>query len=348
MKWTRHPIERLSDVLPAWQALLAKTGDTPLLAPAFILPLLKHFGTGQEQLYVCGEPYAPIALTIMSPSGRFTWGIFQPSQAPLGMWLHDPRYSFAQLLPGLLRALPGFPLVAGITQQDPALVPRPENGGCIETLDYIQTAWVPIRGSFDEYWNARGKNLRQNMKKQRSKLDKENIATRLEILRQPAQMAQAVADYGRLESASWKADGGTAVHSDNAQGKFYRDMLEAFCREGSGAVYRYFYGDKLAATDFCIEGGGALIILKTTYDESIAHGTSPALLMRHEAFPQIFEEKRLDRVEFYGRVMEWHTRWTDEIRTLYHINVYRFASLPRLKKTFKKKHHDVPITRTDL
>lgn len=335
MKWTRHPIERLADLRPAWQALLTKQGDTPLLAPAFLLPLLEHFGTGREQLLFCGEPDTPIALTIISPSGRFTWGTFQPSQAPLGMWLHDPHYSFAQLLPALLRALPGFPLVAGVTQQDPALVPRPEQGGGIETLDYIQTAWVPIRGSFDEYWSARGKNLRQNMKKQRNKLEKENIATRLEILRQPEQMAQAVADYGQLESASWKAEGGTAVHPDNAQGKFYRSMLEGFCREGKGVVYRYFYGDRLAATDLCIEGGGALIILKTTYDESIAAGTSPALLMRYEAFPQIFEEKRLDRVEFYGRVMDWHTRWTEEIRTLYHVNAYRYAGLPRLKQLFK-------------
>ena len=335
MKWTNYPIERLPEWLPAWQTLRRQVGDTPLLAPAFLLPLLEHFGTGQERLVCCGEMDAPIALAIVSSSSRFSWETFQPSQVPLGAWLHDPRYSFAQLLPDMLRALPGFPLMVGVTQQDPALVPRPENAGCIETLDYIQTARVSISGSFEDYWNARGKNLRQNMKKQRNKLEKETIATRLEILRQPEEMAQAVADYGRLESASWKAEGGTAIHPDNAQGKFYRGMLEAFCREGNGVVYRYFYGDQLAATDLCIEGGGALIILKTTYDESIARGTSPALLMRHEAFPQIFEEKRLDRIEFYGRVMEWHTRWTEEIRMMYHVNAYRFASLPKLKRVFK-------------
>lgn len=339
MKWTHHPIERLPEWLPAWQSLLERAGGTPLLEPAFIMPLLAHFGTGRERLVCCGEPSAPIALAIMCPSGRFSWGTFQPSQAPLGAWLHDPRYAFAQLLPSMLRALPGFPALAGVTQQDPALVPRPDAGDCIETLDYIQTARVPIQGSFEDYWSARGKNLRQNMKKQRNKLEKENIATRLEVLRQPEQMAQAVADYGRLESASWKAEGGTAIQEDNAQGRFYRSMLEAFCREGRGCVYRYYFGDRLAATDLCIEGGGALIILKTTYDESLADGTSPALLMRQESFPRLFEEKRLNRVEFYGRVMEWHTRWTDEIRTMYHVNVYRSAVLPVLKRMFKKKDH---------
>lgn len=335
MKWTHHSIERLPEWLPAWQTLLERAGDMPLLAPAFIMPLLEHFGSGQERLICCGEPSAPIALAIMCPRGRFSWETFQPSQAPLGAWLHDPRYSFAQLLTGMLKALPGFPLVAGVTQQDPDLVSRPDSGGSIETLDYIQTARVSIQGTFEEYWSTRGKNLRQNMKKQRNKLEKENIVTRLELLRQPEQMTQAVADYGRIESSSWKAEGGTAVHSENTQGRFYQAMLESFCRLGKGCVYRYYLGDRLAATDLCIEGGGALIILKTTYDESLVAGISPALLMRQEVFQQLFEEKRLNRVEFYGRVMEWHTRWTDEIRTMYHVNGYRFSVLPKLKRMFK-------------
>ncbi len=338
MKYSHHPIAHLSEWLPAWQSLLIRSGNSPLLAPAFILPLLEHFGTGQERIVCCGEPSAPIALTILSPRGQFAWETFQPSQAPLGMWLHDPQYSFAQILPGILRALPVFSLLVGVTNQDPHLVPRPETEGLgIETLDYIQTMHVPIQGSFEDYWNARGKNLRQNMKKQRHKLEKDHIETRLEVLRQPEQMAPAVADFGRLESNGWKAQKGTAVHPDNAQGRFYRAMLEAFCREGKGCVYRYYFGAQLAATDLCIEGGGALIILKTAFDETVANGASPALLMRQEAFQELFESQRLNRVEFYGRVMEWHTRWTDEIRTMYHVNAYRSALLPALKRVFKKK-----------
>lgn len=339
MKWAHYPIAHLPEWLAAWQNLLMRSGDTPLLAPAFIQSLLEHFGTGQERLVCCGEPRAPIALAILTPRGQFAWETFQPSQAPLGAWLHDPQYSFTQLLPGLLRALPGFPLLVGVTKQDPHLVARPktEPGSGIETLDYIQTVRVSIQGSFEDYWNVRSKNLRQNMKKQRNKLGKENIATRLEALRQPEQMAQAVADFGRLESSSWKAQEGTAVHPDNAQGRFYRAMLEALCREGKGCVYRYYFGERLAAMDLCVEGGGALILLKTSFDETVADGTSPALLMRQEAFRELFETQRLNRVEFYGRVNEGHMRWTDEVRTMYHVNAYRWALLPTIKHMLKKK-----------
>jgi hypothetical protein len=52
--------------------------------------------------------------------------------------------------------------------------------------------------------------------------------------------------------------------------------------------------------------------------------------MREEACRRLFEDGRIRRIEFYGRVMEWHTRWTDEVRTMYHLNHYRWPVLARL------------------
>jgi hypothetical protein len=49
--------------------------------------------------------------------------------------------------------------------------------------------------------------------------------------------------------------------------------------------------------------------------------------MREEACRRLFEDGRIRRIEFYGKVMEWHTRWTDEVRTMYHLNHYRWPVL---------------------
>jgi len=62
-----------------------------------------------------------------------------------------------------------------------------------------------------------------------------------------------------------------------------------------------------------------LIILKTTYDETITT-SSPAMLMRQDAFEFIFSNQLVEKIEFYGKVMDWHTKWSEEIRILYHIN----------------------------
>nr|WP_229423040.1 GNAT family N-acetyltransferase [Telluria aromaticivorans] len=266
-------------------------------------------------------------MAVLSPNGRARWQTFQPAQAPVGIWLQAPGTDTATLAEGLVRALPGLALVAAITQCDPELLPRPSDGGCLQALDYIETARITVQGSFDDYWSARGKNLRGNLKKQRARLEREGIGLRLEVVRTPDAVAAAVADYGRLESTGWKAGGGTAVHADNAQGRFYRDMLEAFCRRGAGSIYRYWFGEQLAATDLCIEGPDCIVVLKTTYDERVAGSLSPTLLMREEETRQLFDEGRFKRIEFYGKVMEWHLRWTDEVRTLYHLNTYRWPAL---------------------
>ena len=75
---------------------------------------------------------------------------------------------------------------------------------------------------FDDYWSKRGRNLRQNLKRQRNRLERESVETRMTVVEDPNLIADSVDRYGALESAGWKGREGTSLHPDNAQGKFYR------------------------------------------------------------------------------------------------------------------------------
>jgi CelD/BcsL family acetyltransferase involved in cellulose biosynthesis len=238
--------------------------------------------------------------------------------------LQDKKIATASLLSELRKTLPFPTLLVGVTQQDPDLLARPEKADGISTLDYIQTARVSLNGSFEDYWSKRGKNLRQNLNRQRNRLEREGVQVTLKIITEATEITQAIVDYGRLESAGWKNAGGTAIHIDNSQGKFYRDMLINFCGHQDALVFQYYYGDQLVATDLCIKNNHGLVILKTTYDETITT-SSPAMLMRQEAFEYIFNNKLVEKIEFYGKVMDWHAKWSEEIRTMYHINYKLWA-----------------------
>ena len=335
MKWKLFPIAELGRLASAWNALNDEAGGLPFLDSRFILPLCDAFGDRSLKIALCEDPRGPLAMGVLSRRGLVHWESFQPSQLPVGAWVMRPSQDFEALLSALAKELPGAALLIGVTQQDPAYVPRPTESRWLQTLDYIQTARVPVSGSFDDYWSQRGKNLRHNMKRQRAKLAQDGVATRLETLTRAEEVAAAIDDYARLESAGWKVAGGTAISSDNAQGRFYRTMLQAFCESGKGRIYRYRFGERVVAVDLCIEGGGALVILKTTYDESIKT-ISPAFLMRQEAFGELFEQGRIKQIEFYGRVMEWHTKWSNDIRTMYHVNYYRWPLLPGIKRMVTK------------
>jgi CelD/BcsL family acetyltransferase involved in cellulose biosynthesis len=339
MSWHFAPAARFPEFAGRWRALHARGPASVLLAADFVAPLVEQFAGPAVLLAWCERDGETVAMTLLAPGSRGAWNTFQPPQAPVCLWLQLPGIAPDALLPSLLRSLPGFALVLGLTQLDPMLLPRQPDGPSTRTLDYIDTARVTLGGGFEAYWNARGKNLRGNLRKQRSRLEREGVATRLEILRAPADMAPAVEDFGRLESSGWKARGGTAVQAESAQGRYYRAMLENLAARGAARVYRYHMGTRLAAMDLCVEDRDSLVVLKTAYDEEAAAGLSPTLLMREEAMRDLFDNGRLGRLEFYGRVMEWHLRWTDEVRTLYHINYYRWPGLRRLHAMLEARAH---------
>jgi CelD/BcsL family acetyltransferase involved in cellulose biosynthesis len=324
-----HAIDAFDRHAEAWDRVNRRSGGIPFLASLFIRNALREFGRGDEKLAVLGAPGTERALGVLWRKRSSVWETFQPSQLPLGAWVMERGLDYAPAVHGLLRRLPRFPLLLSLTQQDPWLHARPDGVAGLGTLDYIETAWVEVDQPFDAYWAARGKNLRHNMRKQRAQLERDGIRTSLDVITTPEAVAQAIDDYATLESSSWKGEAGTAVAAGTAQGRFYRAMLEDFCRIGAGRIFRYRFDDKVVSVDLCIEGGDNLVVLKTTFDTSYKQ-LSPAFLMREDAFRGIFDERRIRRIEFYGRRMEWHQRWTDLSRTLYHINGYRWNSLPQL------------------
>lgn len=335
VEWEFHRAKDFGRFMVEWDEINCVASGLPLLSAVFVELLLKEYGTGRELIAVGRRGSKAHAMAILKRERYGFYATFQPAQAPLGAWIHRPADTLESLAPSLLRNIPGFALALGISQQDPDLVFRPAESETTQTLDYIQTARVTISGTFDEYWAARGKNLRNNTKRQRSRLEKDGVALHLETIFDPANVAQAIADYGTLESAGWKGSEGTAIHPDNAQGRFYRALLEDCCHLGRGRIYRYWYGESVSAVDLCVESGDTLIVLKTTYDETIKT-SSPASLMRHEYFEKIFAEGKIKRIEFYGKVMDWHTRWTDEVRTMYHVNYYRWPLIPKLRRFIRQ------------
>lgn len=352
MSWRIVPARDFVQHAADWEGLLARGPAISLLAADFVAPLIEQFGRASDLLAIWHDKGAIGAMAIVRPTRRGAWATFQPAQAPIGLWLQQPGLDTEKLARSLLGALPGFPLIFALTQMDPMLMPRPGDGPCTRTLDYIDTARVTLAGSFDDYWAGRGKNMRSNLKKQRARLEREGIATRLQVDRDPAAMAQAVADYGRLESSGWKAGKGTAVSADNAQGRYYRAMLEALANRNGASVYRYYFNEQLVAMDLCVEDAGSIVVLKTSYDESVPSNWSPTLLMREEATRALFDGGRFARIEFYGRVMDWHLRWTDEVRTMYHVNYYRWPGLRRLHTMLESRSNTrsrpAPLPTTSL
>lgn len=338
LKWSVFPLEDYPQVRGAWQKLNQDGPDIPILDPDFYRLLTNYFGSGDELIAVCRHGDKTAAITILKRTRKLVWQTFQPAQGPLGAWLQDKSYSIELLLATLIRDLPELCMLLGVSQLDPSIVPRKEFGKNIMALDYIHTASVDVDSDFGQYWQARGRNLRQNLKRQRNRLKREDTVPRLSLVTSPDEAEDAVDEFGVLESRGWKGQAGTSLHPDNPQGRFYKALFREYCARSEGLIFRYSYGDKLVASDLCLHRNGVLMILKTAYDEAQST-SSPAMLMRQDAFEHIFDSGSFSRIEFYGRVMDWHLKWSSEVRTMYHLNCFRspavaniWRALSRLKR----------------
>ena len=306
----------------AWDRLNAARCNLPFLSAYAMVAALDAFGDGREELFVASRNAVPVAMFLLVRQGRLSWQTFQPSQIPLGSWVAEPALDLDGLVDGLLHGPLGLALTLTVTQVDPLMAPRAADAPWCEHADYIETAWIDVAGPFDAYWSARGKNLRQNLRKQRNKLAAKSVRTTLRLLREVQEMKPALVRYGVLESLGWKAGYGTAIHADNVQGCFYVALLEAAARRGEAVVCEYLFDDRTVAMNLCLRRSGTCTVLKTTYDETVEL-FSPASLLREEELQTFFADGTT-RIEYFGRLMEWHSKLTDAKRTLYHMTAYRW------------------------
>lgn len=331
LRWKLSRIEDFGDVAPLWDHLNEQRANTPLLDADFFRILLKHHGAPHSAVAaVAYHRDQPIGAGLFARAALGSWQTIQPSQAPLGAWVDLGIEKTETLLKTLLLALPGYPLVVAVTQQDPTISMRPADGAFLRTIDYIESAAVPVDSSFAEYWEKRGKNLIKNTRRQHNKLQREGVAVSARWISDPAAIGRAVDEYGLLESTGWKGAEGTALHPGNLQGRLYRDLMEHYAARGEAFVYEYFYDSELVASELCLHRHKTMYMLKTTYSEA-QRGTSPAMLMRQEMLKEVFDRKIFSIIEFYGRLMDWQPKWTEHSKTLYHVNVYRSRILAAIK-----------------
>jgi hypothetical protein len=341
MPWTIKPISKIADCAGEWQSLERVAARTPLLDFRFVHDIVNEFATGEEAIASYCENAVPQAIAIMKRTNPFGWETLQPPNAPIGLWICNPSSNVEGLLCQLAPALSPQCGMVSLTQQDPGILARPAASSHLSTLDYIVTARITFPSSFAEYLQGRSKNFRHNISRQRNRLKRDNISARLEFVTAPAEMAKAVSDYSQLERASWKAEINSAVRMDEPQGRFYLKLMANFAAFNEGLIYRYFFNDRLVASDLCIRRDDTLIVLKTACDESF-QGLSTAHLMRIDAFADLVDKQGIRVIEFYGPLKEWHTRLTEETRQMYHVNYYRWQLVRFLHEFRSARHKSTP------
>lgn len=338
LQWRRLPLKQLFQqpaLRESWDRLNRSRGGLPFLDLEVVRLACDTFRPTGVALMIGEVGGAPQCMLLVQRVGIGRWQLYQPAQIPLGLIVAAHQLPLETIACSALRALPFGTLVLSLTQLDPRHWPPPTEVPECVVKRYISTGWIDCRQDFEAYWNARSANLRANAGKARRRLEAEGHVVGMRVLTAPQDMAEAVGRYGALESAGWKGRKGTAVSAGTPQGQFYTRWLEAAAERGEARVFELVVrtegaAERVIASDLCVVRGDSLVLLKIAYDESFEH-YSPSTLLRREFLQQLMSEPQVRRVEFFGRMMDWHRRWTDRQRSLYHLTTFRWGWLAKLR-----------------
>jgi hypothetical protein len=336
MGWVFHSAKSFDDYRARWDALNQSCGNHILLDSIFVGSLVRHFASDSTLLGISEGEENPGMVLLHKVRPGF-WQTFQPSQAPLGLILLKDGCAIEERMARLIRCLPGCSLGFSVTQQDPDFTAfqnlNPSRK--VETIKYIDTPRITLNGTFEQYWHGRGRDLTRNVARRLRRTAEEGMKMELAIVRDSDSVARCVEEYGRLEATGWKGKEGSAVTAENTQGLFYRNILEKFCERGEGVIYRMLMNGQVIASDLCLRRNGMLIVLKVAYDETVKN-VAPSFLLRKMVLENLFSMGDIRVIEFYGRVREWHMKWTEEVRTMYHVNFYRDSWVPTVRYCIKR------------
>ncbi len=115
-----------------------------------------------------------------------------------------------------------------------------------------------------------------------------------------------------VEARAWKGDAGSAILSDTATHRFYREVAFTAAEAGTFRLHTLRAGGRLAAFQLDLEHDGVEYVLKIGYEPELAPYSPGALLLR-----RVIERASglgLRIVDLLGDDMPWKRDWTSQAR----------------------------------
>jgi len=305
-------VENFAKFRDDWDALNREYfHDHPLGSACFVEPLIHFFGTERDFLAILRTGEDCRGMLLLTSSRFGVVGSFCPSQTELCPILVD---SLDQLQ-SLIAQFPYSNLALQLYRQDPDYNCFPQAGSSLvyDVDGPVSTVTVGLGGHFDTYWASRSSKLRKNIGRLLRLMSGPDFDYRFVAVEQADEVVAAVERYGDLEVRGWKQAQGTAVHSSNAQGRFYGDMMRRFAERGRGIVYELYFGDTLVSSQMAIANDSFLITLKTTYNEEFSQ-YSPGKLLDYFMIEHEFGLRRYRCIEFCTNAAHELIRWGTSTR----------------------------------
>jgi len=345
-RWLFLPAGEQAAWVRDWDDLNRRSHRSPLLQTWFLLPALRHFGTGNETVAVRRDGDDQVcAMLLLSPPRGTRRRAFKPSQIPISPILLAPGEDLVETIRSLLKVLPRSILGIHLMHCDERLIAMPEAALDVEVTVHMETGSTFIGQNFSDYHARIPVRARQNLERRIRKAEKEVGTVTLQVCGDAARIDEFLELYSATELKGWKGKAGTAIRPESSQGHFYRDILTAAAGQGSLRTFVLMFGSTPVAQQIAIDFEGITYFLKTTFDGDF-RAYSPGSIQHHRILEWSHAQTPPTRdSEIYGEIKQSTAPFITSQRRVYHLTVFRYGVMRpaldlwrRMKKSATSDH----------
>jgi CelD/BcsL family acetyltransferase involved in cellulose biosynthesis len=179
----------------------------------------------------------------------------------------------------------------------------------------VQSPFLPLAGSWNEYLASRSSNFRSDMRRKWNKCSAAGM--RVEEIRDLAGLDSALDAILQIEERSWKQRAGTSIPIQNVAVRFYRSFLAKAAERHWLRLYLGFIEGRPISYDMGVLLNERYYMLKTGFDESFGQ-LSPGVYMRQHVVKLLFETGVTEH-DFLGDADSYKLRWTSLTRRHSHL-----------------------------
>ncbi len=192
-------------------------------------------------------------------------------------------------------------------------------GFTIECRPRMESPFIDLSDGWEAYSRSLPAKKRSDLRRRRRRLEEAGRVT-IEVYDGSGNLDALLTEGFAVEAAGWKGGEGTAIASNPAIERLYREAAHWAAGEGWLRLAFLRIDGRPIAFDYCIQDDRRHYLLKTGYDPEY-RGSAPGSLLRVEMIERAFGAG-LETYEFAGNAEPWKLEWTKAARHIVELTAY--------------------------
>jgi CelD/BcsL family acetyltransferase involved in cellulose biosynthesis len=187
-------------------------------------------------------------------------------------------------------------------------------GSGFQSSEGLQSPFMTIRGSWDDYWNSLSKKRRKHLNKMCFRRLDKAASYRFKRIESGDEFEEFASNMIGISGKSWKSERGTHIQAESSEGRFYAGFTPKAMEQGLVAIYTIELNGRLAGFEYLLKSGCNYSATRCDFDQEFKY-YSPGSNLKIAIIKHLSEMDGPCKYDLTGAAYQYKLEWCSEIRS---------------------------------